>query len=153
MRTYSGDCTKCTNIQIFELYIWRKKNEKGISAEIYYVFLFLHLYDCDCTFPELYVYQSTYEKIWSLCTWAIWATAVIWARFPSRSRSQKYVSRNRGWSPKFATGLNIIIDIVQKVKEWPSCPFAKMISQWAHHFGKRTASSLLYFLNYFYYDI
>ena len=33
----------------------------------------------------------------------------------------------RGWSPKYATRLNIIIGIVQKVKEWPSCSFAKMM--------------------------
>ena len=35
----------------------------------------------------------------------------------------------RGWCPKFATGLNIIIiAIVQKVCEWSSCPFSKLIS-------------------------
>ena len=33
----------------------------------------------------------------------------------------------RDWSPKFETGLNIIIGIVKKVLEWPSCPFAKMM--------------------------
>ena len=34
----------------------------------------------------------------------------------------------KDWSPKFETGLSIIIDIVQKVQEWPSCP-------WVHYFG------------------
>ena len=37
------------------------------------------------------------------------------------------LNKTRGWCPKFATGLNIIICIVQKVYEWSSCPFAKMI--------------------------
>ena len=44
----------------------------------------------------------------------------------------------KGWSPKFATGLNIIISTVQKVWEWPSYPFAKIIPLRVHHFGKRT---------------
>ena len=54
---------------------------------------------------------------------------------------------------KFETGLNIIIAIVQKVSEWPSCPFAKMISLGVHPFGKTTVLSPYYFLNYGYYDI
>ena len=45
----------------------------------------------------------------------------------------------RGWCPKFATGLNIIISIVQTALEWPGCYFAKMILPWGDHFGKKTA--------------
>ena len=52
------------------------------------------------------------------------------------------------WCDEFETGLNIIIAIVQKIYEWPSCPLAKMISLGVHHFGQRTVWSLLYFLNY-----
>ena len=33
----------------------------------------------------------------------------------------------RGWSPKFATGLNVIIGIDQKISERPDCSFAKMM--------------------------
>ena len=33
---------------------------------------------------------------------------------------------NRDWFPKFANGLNIKIDIVHKVYEWPRCLFVKM---------------------------
>ena len=36
------------------------------------------------------------------------------------------------------------LGIVQKVYEWWSCPFAKMIPLWEKYFGK----SLVYFLNY-----
>ena len=56
----------------------------------------------------------------------------------------------KGWSPKFATGLNIIIGIVEKVSNYP---FAKMIHLGVHHFGKRTVRSLIYFLMYAYYNI
>ena len=51
------------------------------------------------------------------------------------------------------TGLNIKIGIVQKVYEWPSWYFAKMILHSGDHFGKRTAWSLIYFLNYVYFNI
>ena len=51
------------------------------------------------------------------------------------------------------TGLNIKIGIVQKVYKWWSCSFAKMIPWVDNRFGKRTASSLIYFLNYVYFDI
>ena len=51
------------------------------------------------------------------------------------------------------TGLNIKIGIVQKVYEWSSCPFAKMISRLENHYGKIPAWSLIYFLNYAYFDI
>ena len=30
-----------------------------------------------------------------------------------------FFSWNRGWSPKFATGLNVLIGIDQKIYEWP----------------------------------
>ena len=60
---------------------------------------------------------------------------------------------SRGWSPKFATGLNVMIGIDQKLSERPDCSFAKMMYYQGDHFGKRTAWSLLYFLNYAYYDI
>ena len=40
------------------------------------------------------------------------------------------IRQYRGWCIKFATGLNIIIGIVQKVYEWPGCYFAKMILLW-----------------------
>ena len=51
------------------------------------------------------------------------------------------------------TGLNIKIGIVQKVYEWQSWYFAKMIVESGDYFGKRTASSLKHFLNYVYFDI
>ena len=51
------------------------------------------------------------------------------------------------------TGLNIKIGIIQKVYEWSSCPFAKMIPRLENHFGKIPAWSLIYFLNYAYFDI
>ena len=53
---------------------------------------------------------------------------------------------SKGWFDEFETGLNIIIAIVQKVTK----PF---FCQNGDHFGQRTAWSLLYFLNYGYYDI
>ena len=59
----------------------------------------------------------------------------------------------RGWSPKFATVLKIIIDIVQKIKQWTSCPFARMIPLGVNYFGKRTAWSPSYFLSYTCFDI
>jgi hypothetical protein len=59
----------------------------------------------------------------------------------------------RDWSPKFATGLNIIIGIDQKIYLWQGCSLAKMMYSKGNHFGKRRAWSLLYFLNYAYYDI
>ena len=43
------------------------------------------------------------------------------------------------------TGLDIKIGIVQKVYEWSSCPFAKMIPRLENHFGKILAWSLIYF--------
>ena len=36
---------------------------------------------------------------------------------------------SKGWCDEFETGLNIIIAIIQKVLDWPSCPLAKMIPQ------------------------
>jgi hypothetical protein len=42
---------------------------------------------------------------------------------------------------------------IQKVLKWPSCHFAKIIPSWDNHFGKRTAWSLIYFLNYAYLEI
>ena len=51
------------------------------------------------------------------------------------------------------TGLNIKIGTFQKVYEWPSWFFAKMILQLGDHFEKRTDWSLIYFLNYAYFDI
>ena len=59
----------------------------------------------------------------------------------------------RDWFPKFANGLNIKIVIVPKVYKWPSCSFAKMILSWGDHFDKKTAWSLIYFMNYVYFDI
>ena len=41
-----------------------------------------------------------------------------------------------------------MIDIVQKALEKSSCPFVKMIPPLENHFGKITAWSLIYFLNY-----
>ena len=61
--------------------------------------------------------------------------------------------QTKGWCPKFASGPNIIIDIVQKVYEWSSCRFAKMIPRFEDLFGKIPAWSLIYFLNYAYYVI
>ena len=60
---------------------------------------------------------------------------------------------DRDWFLKFANELNIKIDLVHKVYEWPSCLFVKMIPSWENHFGKRTAWSLIYFWNYDYFDI
>ena len=45
----------------------------------------------------------------------------------------------RGWCIKFATGLKIIIGIVQKVYDWSGCPYAKTIPPRENHFGKITA--------------
>ena len=45
------------------------------------------------------------------------------------------------------TGLNIKISKVQKVYEWWSCSFAKMIPWLNNHFVKISAWSLIYFLN------
>ena len=59
----------------------------------------------------------------------------------------------RGWTKKMYTGPNFKIGIVQKVYEWSSCPFAKMIILWENHFGKTTAWSLIHFLNYAYLEI
>ena len=56
----------------------------------------------------------------------------------------------KGWRDEFDGRLNIIIGIVQKVYEWPSCLFTKLIPLWLHNYGKRTAWSLIYFLNYAY---
>ena len=57
---------------------------------------------------------------------------------------------NRGWVIIIWTGLNIKIDIVQKIYEWSSCSFAKMIPRLGNNFAKIcTAWSLIiYFLNY-----
>ena len=33
----------------------------------------------------------------------------------------------RDWSPKFETGLNVIISIDQKIYDWPGCSLAKMM--------------------------
>ena len=57
-------------------------------------------------------------------------------------------SQTRGWSPKFATGQNVIIDIDQKLYEWPGCSFARMMYSKRDHFGKKTAWSL--FFKYFF---
>ena len=59
----------------------------------------------------------------------------------------------RGCFPKFANGLHIKISIVQKVDEWPSISFAKMITSLGDEFAKGTAWSLIYFLKYAYFDI
>ena len=59
----------------------------------------------------------------------------------------------RGWSIKFATGLNIKISIVQKVYEWLSCHFPKMITPWGDHFGKISGWSQIYFLIYDFFSI
>ena len=63
------------------------------------------------------------------------------------------ISMTRGWFPKFAPGLDIKIGIVQRVYELSSGPFAKKIPQLKNHFEKRTVCSLIYFLNYAYFDI
>ena len=62
-------------------------------------------------------------------------------------------ARVRGCFPKFANGLNIKIGIVQKVYEWQSCSFAKMIFSIGDHFDKKTAWSHVYFMNYVYFDM
>ena len=67
-----------------------------------------------------------------------------------------FLLRSRGWCIKFATGLNIIISLVQKVYEWPGWFLPKWFSnalQWGDHFDKRTAWFFICFLNYVYYDI
>ena len=50
-------------------------------------------------------------------------------------------------------GLISKVGKVQKVCEWSSCPFAKMIPPLVNHFGIKTAWLLIYFLNYAYFDI
>ena len=69
------------------------------------------------------------------------------------SSAWNFYLKLRGCLIKKWTGLNIKIDLVQKVYEWWSCSFAKMIVPSGTQVGKRTASSLIYFLNYAYFDI
>ena len=59
----------------------------------------------------------------------------------------------RGWGSKFATRLNIKIDIVQKVYEWLSCPFAKMIPPWGNQFDKISDWSQIKLLKYGFFKI
>ena len=59
----------------------------------------------------------------------------------------------RGWCIKFATGLNIEISIIQKVYEWLSCHFPKMITLSGDHFGKISGWSQIYFLIYAFFSI
>ena len=63
------------------------------------------------------------------------------------------IIRNIGCPIIIWTGLNTKIGIVQKVYEGWSCSFAKMIPWLDNHFGKRSVSSLIYFLNNAYFDI
>ena len=60
---------------------------------------------------------------------------------------QNLITNNKGWCDEFGSRLNIIIGMVQKFYEWSSCPFAKMMYWLGDQFGKRTAWSLIYFLN------
>ena len=64
-----------------------------------------------------------------------------------------YKNYSRGCFIIIWSGLNFKISIVQKMYEWPSWYFAKVILQLGDHFGKKTAWSLIYFLNYAYFDI
>ena len=59
----------------------------------------------------------------------------------------------RDWCPKFATGLNNKIGIIQKVCKRSSCPFDKTIPKFENHFGKRTNWSPLHSLNYVYFGM
>ena len=54
----------------------------------------------------------------------------------SAKYSPKILTVDRGCPIIIWTGLNIKISIVQKVYEWPSWYFAKMIVQIGNHFGK-----------------
>ena len=58
---------------------------------------------------------------------------------PSICNQRSLHIHTRDWSPKFETGLNIIISIVQKVFS----PFAKMIPLWVHHFDRRIGWSTM----------
>ena len=53
---------------------------------------------------------------------------------------QAWLWNARDWFPKFANGLNIKIDIAQKVYELWTCSFAKIIVPSGEDFGKRTGS-------------
>ena len=91
--------------------------------------------------------------------------SIIWGNFNKRfydkcqvkelcDISEKdWLNLTRDWFPKFANERNIKIDVVHKVYEWPSCLFVKIFPSWENHFGKRTAWSLIYFMNYDYFDI
>ena len=48
--------------------------------------------------------------------------------------------KSRDWFPKFVNGLNIKIDIAQKVYELWTYSFAKIIVPSGENFGKRTGS-------------
>ena len=61
-------------------------------------------------------------------------------------QSKFSISVYRDWFPKFENWQNIKIGIVQKIQEWPSCSFAKMILQLWGHFDKKTPWSLIYIL-------
>ena len=50
-----------------------------------------------------------------------------WQILKYLSANAKYrFLKSRGWSQKFATGLNVTIGVDEKIYEWPGCSFAKM---------------------------
>ena len=56
--------------------------------------------------------------------------------------------QSRDWSPKFATGLNMMIGCSSKSIWVTRLLFCQNDSpMWGNHFGKRTVWSLIYFLN------
>ena len=100
------------------------------------------------------------ELISSICFWVIcpWNKIEekahcerIWMdikRYRSKLVTEKQTVFNvetRGWVPK--------LGIVKKLYKWSSCPLAKMIPALENNFGKITAWSLIYFLNYAKFDI
>ena len=96
------------------------------------------LYRCNCyTFCRRYQLDNLVFQ--NLLNFAGMKNAPLWS--------------GKGWCDEFDSRLNIIIDIVQKVYEWSRCPLAEMIPWLENHFGKITAWSLIYSLNYAYYDV
>ena len=77
-----------------------------------------------------------------LCTMNV-NNDIQYRRFIMSSEEIFYIGLYRDWSPKFATGLNMIIGCSSKINEWSNYPFAKMIPSRKNHFGKITAWALI----------
>ena len=89
-------------------------------------------------------------RVWR---WCIPKKTLSHLGFSQKNMGNFKMGLSRDWCIKFATGMNLIIGIVQKLFEWSSCSFAKMVVSWGDQFGKIRAWSLLEFLSYAYYHI